>query len=76
MKLNIEGSEERYLATAITESEETKKWLLYYLELFPEDAAYHNIRLDQNKQLNQQDLAISLKHAVLVRANSIKGSTD
>lgn len=76
VKLNIKGSEERYLATAITESEETKKWLLYYLELFPEDAAYHNIRLDQNKQLNQQDLAISLKQAVLVRANSIKDSTD
>ena len=69
VKLNIKGREDRYLATSITEPEETRKWLLYYLELFPEDAVYHNIRLEQNKRLNQQDLALSIKQAVLVRAN-------
>ena len=52
VKLKIKGREDSYLATAITEPEETKKWLLYYLELFPEDAVYHNIRLEKNKRLN------------------------
>lgn len=69
VKLNIKREERMYLAEATTEREETQKWLLYYLDLFPGDAAYHNVRLEKNNGLNQQDLEIALQHAVLIKAN-------
>ena len=37
-----------------------KEQLLSYLALFPEDAAYHEIRLNKDKSLNAQDLELAV----------------
>ena len=45
-----------------------KEQLVSYLSLFPEDAAYHEIRLDKNKSLNAQDLELAVTKAIVVEA--------
>ena len=45
-----------------------KEQLVSYLSLFPEDAAYHDIRLGKNKSLNAQDLELAVTKAIVVEA--------
>jgi hypothetical protein len=42
--------------------------LVSYLELFPQDAAYHDIRLNKDKSLNEQDLEQAARAAVVVES--------
>jgi len=68
----IEGRDSRYRAKAIeNDPEEVKKWLRYYLGLFPQDAAYHDIRLSRDKSLVQEDLEKASRSAILVEAKPI-----
>ena len=39
-----------------------------YLSLFPQDAAYHEIRLNKDKSLDEQDLELAAHNAIVVEA--------
>jgi deazaflavin-dependent oxidoreductase (nitroreductase family) len=45
-----------------------KEQLVSYLALFPQDAAYHDIRLNKDKSLNEQDLEQAARNAIVVEA--------
>ena len=70
--LRIEGRDAPYHATPVENTpEEVKKWLRYYLDLFPQDAAYHDIRLNRDKSPVSEDLERASQNAILVEANPI-----
>ena len=70
--LRIEGTEKRYRATAIeNEPETTKRWLKYYLSLFPQDATYHDIRLEKDKSVVAADLERASHKAIVVVATPL-----
>jgi len=70
--LRIAGEDRRYRATAIAgDPPVVKEALQHYLELFPQDAAYHEIRLNQDKSLVAEDLERAAKQAVVVEAMPI-----
>ncbi len=67
--LRIKGKDSPYTAVAIENSpEEVKKWLVFYLELFPQDAAYHDIKLNKDKTLVEEDLERASHNAIVVEA--------
>lgn len=67
--LRIKGKDLPYHAKAIDDNpEEVEKWLVHYLGLFPQDAAYHDIRLTPDESLVPQDLARARDHAIVVEA--------
>jgi hypothetical protein len=69
VSLLIKRQSGEYEAQAIFDNPTViKEQLMSYLALFPEDAAYHDIRLNKDKSLNQQDLEQSVNHAVVVEA--------
>lgn len=70
--LRIDGEDRRYAATAIVDDPPAvKEALRHYLELFPQDAAYHDIRLNKDKSLVTEDLDRAAKNAVVVEATPI-----
>jgi hypothetical protein len=48
-----------------------KKQLLSYLSLFPQDAAYHDIRLNRDQSLVAEDLEAASRNAIVVEAHPI-----
>jgi len=67
--LRVRGEDGRYSAIAIYEDADAiRKWLSFYLGVYPQDAAYHDIRLNKDKSLNEGDFEEALKHAVVVEA--------
>jgi hypothetical protein len=59
-----------YQAIAIEDDpEEVRKWLVYYLGLFPQDAAYHDIKLNADKTLVEKDLEAASHNAIVVQAS-------
>lgn len=69
----IEGHDMRYHATAVEDSsEEVIRWLRHYLGLFPQDAAYHDIRLNRDKSLVLEDLGRASRTAIMVEAEPIR----
>ena len=67
--LRIRGIEAPYRATAIeNDPQTTSHWLTCYLGLFPQDAAYHDIRLASDKRLNAGDLERASHNAIVVEA--------
>ena len=67
--LRIEGRDGPYHAKAVENNpEEVRKWLRCYLGLFPQDAAYHDIRLSRDKSLVAEDLEKASQSAILVEA--------
>jgi deazaflavin-dependent oxidoreductase (nitroreductase family) len=72
VQLRIRGKTGRYTAYAIdNDPEEVKKWLLFYLGLFPQDAAYHDIKLNKDKSLVAEDLERASHNAIVVEANPV-----
>jgi len=70
--LRIEGNNAPYHTTAVENNpEEVRKWLQYYLGLFPQDAAYHDIRVARDKSLVEEDLEMASRNAIVVEANPI-----
>ena len=76
VRLLVGGEERAYYAEARCEPEETKKWLTHYLGLFPQDAVYHDIRLEKDKRLNSEDLERASRHAVVVEATVARTPVD
>ncbi len=71
--LRIEGVDTRYRALAIHEDADTiREALRHYLELFPQDAAYHDIRLNPDKSLVAEDLDRAARTSVMVEARPIR----
>ncbi len=71
--LRIEGRDAPYHATAVENApEEVKKRLQHYLGLFPQDAAYHDIRLNKDKSPVPEDLERASRNAILVEAKPIR----
>jgi len=70
VQLHIRGETKRYTAKAIVDDPaEARKWLVFYLGLFPQDAAYHDIRLNNDKSLREEDLERAITKAIVVEAN-------
>ncbi len=73
MVLRIEGCETPYHAVAVeNDPAEIEKWLVYYLARFPQDAAYHDIRLNKDKSLDTASLEKALKNAIVIEASPIR----
>jgi len=71
--LRIEGRDAPYHATAVqNDPEEVRKNLQHYLGLFPQDAAYHDIRLNRDKSPVPEDLERASRSAILVEAVPIR----
>jgi len=71
--LRLEGRDARYHAHAVdNDPEEIKQWLQYYLGLFPQDAAYHEIRINKDKSLSAEDLEVASRNAILVEAKPVR----
>ena len=69
VSLLIKGQISDYRAQAIFDDpDDIKKKLVSYLALFPQDAAYHDIRLNKDKSLDEQDLEKAASAAVVVEA--------
>ena len=69
VSLRIRGEEKQYTAVAIEhDPQRIRDALQHYLELFPQDAAYHEIRLNRDKCLVAEDLNQACKNAILVEA--------
>lgn len=66
--LRIGGKDEVYEARATQDPENTRKWLIHYLGLFPQDALYHDIHLEKDKQLNTDELELAAINGVVVEA--------
>ncbi len=67
--LRIQGKDCPHHAVAIeNDPEEVKKWLQYYLGVFPQDAEYHDIRLEKDKSLVAADLERASINAIVVEA--------
>ncbi len=71
--LRIDGRDAPYYATAVENNpDEVKKWLRYYLGLFPQDAAYHDIRVNRDKSLVAEDVEKSSRSTILVEAKAVR----
>jgi hypothetical protein len=70
--LRTRGHDAPYHAAAIeNDPAEVKKQLQHYLDLFPQDAAYHEIRLNRDKTLVAEDLEAASRTAIVVEAHPI-----
>ena len=76
VRLLVGGKEGTYYAEARREPGETKKLLIHYLGLFPQDAVYHDIRLHKDKSLNLEDLEHAARKAVVVKATVARTPAD
>jgi len=69
VSLRIRGENRRYTAVAIEhDPQRIRDALQHYLELFPQDASYHEIGLNRDKSLVAEDLNQACKNAILVEA--------
>ncbi|MBS0580370.1 MAG: nitroreductase family deazaflavin-dependent oxidoreductase [Proteobacteria bacterium] len=67
--LRLEGADRRYLAAPLAGGRDAvRAALVHYLGIFPQDAAYHEIRLNPDKSLVAEDLERALQHAVVIEA--------
>jgi hypothetical protein len=67
--LRIEGKDAHYNASAIfNDPARVRQGLEDYLKVFPQDAAYHDIRLTRDKRLVSEDLDRASTMAVIVEA--------
>jgi hypothetical protein len=69
VSLLIKGQFHDYQAQATFDNPaDIKDELVAYLALFPQDAAYHDIRLNKDKSLDAQDLDQAAHNAIVVKA--------
>jgi F420H(2)-dependent quinone reductase len=68
VSLRIEGNERPYWATIQGDPAAVREALTHYLGLFPQDAAYHDIRLNPDRSPVLGDLERESQHAVVVEA--------
>ncbi|NND53480.1 MAG: nitroreductase family deazaflavin-dependent oxidoreductase [Gammaproteobacteria bacterium] len=67
--LQVSGKRGRYITHVIENDEERIRQLLAdYFVLYPEDAAYHDVKLAKSGFADPDDLTEAAKHAVVVEA--------
>jgi hypothetical protein len=72
VSLLIQRRSARYSAAAIVDDPaRIRAALLDYLRQFPQDAAYHHVRLDSGRQPVAEDLERAVANAVLVEARPL-----
>ena len=68
-QLRVAGELKHYTTQVIENNpQETKKWLVLYLGLYPQDASYHEIGLAGDKSLIPKDLERASHEAIVVEA--------
>lgn len=69
--LRIRGRDVRHAARLIEDdASEVEKWLRHYLGIFPQDAVYHDIRLNPDNSLVEEDLLNAARHSIVVAATA------
>ncbi|HJP51481.1 MAG: nitroreductase/quinone reductase family protein [Pseudomonadales bacterium] len=72
VELHVAGKSAAYRAEAIyNDPRRIRSALEHYLDLHPQDAAYQEIRLNKDKNLNQDDLEKASHVAVVVEARAL-----
>jgi len=72
VELRIGGETSGYRAQAVYEDpEKVAKWLKHYLSVYPQDAAYHDIRLNKDGSLVAEDFERAVQHAVVVESTPL-----
>jgi hypothetical protein len=73
VSLRIEGEELPYWAAPLeNDPAAVRAALVHYLGLFPQDAAYHEIRLNRDRSLVAEDLERVAHHAIVVAARPLE----
>lgn len=69
VSLRVRGKDTKYLAQIIKDDTQTlRSELEKYLTQFPQDAGYHEVRLDADKQPLAEDLDRAIEHSVVMEA--------
>ena len=75
--LRVRGKDRPYRAVAIeNDPQQVRKWLVYYLDLFPQDAVYHDIKLNRDKTLVEEDLERASHNSIVVEASPRGGVSE
>jgi deazaflavin-dependent oxidoreductase (nitroreductase family) len=75
--LTIQGEDKHFLAKVIeNDLEKTREELRHYLTVFPQDAAYHDVKLRSDKSLVIADLDRAAKHAIVVVATPLNAASQ
>jgi hypothetical protein len=70
--LRLKGQDKQYHATVIeNDPDQIREALIHYLGVFPQDAGYHDIRLNKDKSLVFEDLEQASKNSIVVEASPI-----
>lgn len=70
--LTIEGKDRHFVANVIeNDPDKTREALRHYLTVFPQDAAYHDVKLRSDKSLVTADLEKAAKTAIVVVATPV-----
>ncbi|MEH6609625.1 MAG: nitroreductase/quinone reductase family protein [Halioglobus sp.] len=68
-QLRVAGESSPYTTSVIENNpSEIKKWLMFYLSQYPQDASYHDIALANDKSLIPEDLERASHEAIVVEA--------
>lgn len=74
--LTIQRQDRRFFANVIeNDPERTREALRHYLTVFPQDAAYHDVKLRRDKSLVIADLERAAKHAIVVVATPLESAS-
>jgi hypothetical protein len=72
VNLRIAGTDRLYEATVVEDDpDRVREALRHYLGLYPQDAAYHGIKLDRNSSPLAEDLDRASKDAIVVEARPL-----
>jgi hypothetical protein len=70
--LRLRGCDQTHLASVLRDDpEQIREALSHYLALFPQDAAYHDIRLNKDKSPLASDLEHAMRNSVVVEARPV-----
>lgn len=71
--LRLKGHDKRYHATVIeNDPDQIREALSDYLRIFPQDAAYHDIRLNTDRSAVSEDLDRASRNSIVVEARPIR----
>ena len=69
VRLTLAGVERDYVATAIADDpERVARFLRVLFEHYPQDAAYHDLRLDSGRQPEPEELMDAARRTILIEA--------
>ena len=70
--LRLEGRNVRYHARTLTDDKEAAyRHIANYLAKYPQDAAYHDVRLDSDKRPLAEDLERAAQESIVVEATRV-----